>query len=65
MPDLILFSLFLFCVGFGSQYDWLSLDDGLKEAKDNGKPVMVLIHKSWCGACKGNKIYPIWINKNI
>jgi protein-disulfide reductase (glutathione) len=48
---------FTFYSGFGSQYEWLSLSDGLKEAKENGKPVMVLIHKSWCGACKGNEAY--------
>ncbi|XP_065344138.1 thioredoxin domain-containing protein 12-like [Cloeon dipterum] len=41
--------------GFGSKYLWHSLDDGLLAARDSGKPAMVLIHKSWCGACKALK----------
>jgi hypothetical protein len=38
--------------GFGDNYDWKSLDAGIAEAEASGKPAMVVIHKSWCGACK-------------
>ncbi|XP_063225887.1 thioredoxin domain-containing protein 12-like [Bacillus rossius redtenbacheri] len=41
--------------GFGNQFDWLSLSDGLQIAKSDNKPLMLLIHKSWCGACKALK----------
>eukprot|EP00754_Rhynchopus_humris_P035201 Rhum_TRINITY_DN16747_c0_g1::Rhum_TRINITY_DN16747_c0_g1_i1::g.164242::m.164242/K05360/TXNDC12; protein-disulfide reductase (glutathione) len=38
--------------GFGEDYDWFALADGLEEAKNTGKPLMILQHKSWCGMCK-------------
>ncbi|XP_059483751.1 thioredoxin domain-containing protein 12-like isoform X2 [Neocloeon triangulifer] len=41
--------------GFGSQYDWHSLEDGYVEAEKTGKPIMFVMHKSWCGACKALK----------
>ena len=34
--------------GFGDKIDWVTLD----EAKQLKKPIMLVIHKSWCGACK-------------
>ncbi|KAI5724894.1 thioredoxin domain-containing protein 12-like [Diaphorina citri] len=37
--------------GFGGHINWKSLDAGLQAAKTSGKPLMVLIHKSYCAAC--------------
>mmetsp|Transcript_35900 Transcript_35900/g.49173 ORF Transcript_35900/g.49173 Transcript_35900/m.49173 type:complete len:160 (+) Transcript_35900:190-669(+) len=42
--------------GFNDQIDWWNnLDDAMKEIKETKKPGIVLIHKSWCGACKNLK----------
>lgn len=42
--------------GFGSKYVWAgSLDSGIQIATFHKKPVMVIIHKSWCSACKNLK----------
>ncbi|XP_046388732.1 thioredoxin domain-containing protein 12-like [Ischnura elegans] len=41
--------------GLGKDYNWLSLEDGLLQAKNQKKPLMLVIHKSWCGACKALK----------
>ncbi|GBP59454.1 Thioredoxin domain-containing protein 12 [Eumeta japonica] len=39
--------------GFGSQYVWAgSLESGIQIGANHRKPVMVIIHKSWCPACK-------------
>ncbi|XP_071454731.1 thioredoxin domain-containing protein 12-like [Hetaerina americana] len=41
--------------GLGTNYSWHSLEDGILKAKTSRKPLMLVIHKSWCGACKALK----------
>ncbi|XP_042242145.1 thioredoxin domain-containing protein 12-like [Homarus americanus] len=41
--------------GLGESYDWHTLQDGLKISQETRKPLMLIIHKSWCGACKAFK----------
>ncbi|ESO89682.1 hypothetical protein LOTGIDRAFT_234262 [Lottia gigantea] len=38
--------------GWNDKIDWVKLEDGLKISQTEQKPLMIVIHKSWCGACK-------------
>ena len=38
--------------GFGSEYAWVSWSEAKSVASQQNKPIMVILHKSWCGACK-------------
>ncbi|KAK5965861.1 ThioredoXin Domain Containing protein [Trichostrongylus colubriformis] len=39
--------------GFRTDIDWVHWDNAIGVAKDLNKPIFLLIHKTWCGACKG------------
>lgn len=42
--------------GFGHNYIWAnSLESGIQIATNHRKPGMIIIHKSWCSACKNLK----------
>ncbi|XP_050719235.1 thioredoxin domain-containing protein 12-like [Eriocheir sinensis] len=41
--------------GLGEQYEWHTLEEGLEISRETGKPLMFIIHKSWCGACRAFK----------
>lgn len=38
--------------GYGDQIAWRSLDKGLKEAAALGRPLMLVVHASWCPRCR-------------
>jgi protein-disulfide reductase (glutathione) len=41
--------------GWGDEIEWRIFQEGLEESQSRNKPMMVLFHKSWCGACKALK----------
>jgi protein-disulfide reductase (glutathione) len=38
--------------GWNDRIAWRGLDEGLREAKQTGMPVMMVVHTSWCGNCQ-------------
>lgn len=41
--------------GFNDDIAWRTLDEGLAEAKAQGRPLMLVVHASWCSSCKALK----------
>ncbi|VDK88610.1 unnamed protein product [Onchocerca ochengi] len=41
--------------GFGEDIDWVKWEDAVEMAMEVDKPIFLLIHKSWCHACKALK----------
>jgi len=44
-----------FSHGWGDDIAWVSLEKGREISATENKPLMVIIHKTWCGACKSLK----------
>jgi len=38
--------------GYGDQIAWRGLDEGLAEAAKLGRPLMLVVHASWCPRCR-------------
>jgi len=38
--------------GWGDNIPWMELEAGIEKAKEEKKPLMLIIHKTWCGACQ-------------
>ncbi|TMS36447.1 hypothetical protein L596_003606 [Steinernema carpocapsae] len=41
--------------GFGDEVEWVQWDNAISIAMDLNKPILLLVHKTWCGACKALK----------
>jgi len=41
--------------GWNENINWVKLEEGEKLAQTSKQPMMLVIHKSWCGACKALK----------
>jgi protein-disulfide reductase (glutathione) len=41
--------------GFGDAIAWRSLEEGLAESRAEGRPMMLVVHASWCSQCKALK----------
>lgn len=38
--------------GFGDKIAWRGLDEGLREAAAEGRPILLVVHAAWCPRCK-------------
>jgi protein-disulfide reductase (glutathione) len=45
----------MYCIGFGDEINWIPWTDAERLARELNKPIYLLIHKSWCRACKALK----------
>jgi protein-disulfide reductase (glutathione) len=41
--------------GFGDKINWIKFEESANVALKTSKPIFLLIHKSWCGACQNLK----------
>ena len=41
--------------GFAPKYDWVPHPEAVATATATGKPIMYLVHKTWCGAHLANE----------
>lgn len=41
--------------GFGDTIAWRGLDEGLSEARKLARPLMLVVHASWCSQCRALK----------
>jgi len=47
--------------GLGGDIEWIAWADAKQVAREKGKPLMVIVHKSYCPACKSLKS---WFSKS-
>ena len=40
-------------LGYGDDIDWIPWETAIETALEVDKPIFLLIHKTWCHACKG------------
>lgn len=45
-------NIFVKIVGFGEDIDWVKWDESVETALEQNKPIFLLIHKTWCHACR-------------
>ncbi|CAD5234440.1 unnamed protein product [Bursaphelenchus xylophilus] len=41
--------------GFGDDIEWVKWEDAIEKSLEVNKPIFLLIHKTWCHACKSLK----------
>ncbi len=41
--------------GWNDQIAWRGLEEGLREAKQTGRPLMMVVHTQWCPKCRALK----------
>jgi protein-disulfide reductase (glutathione) len=49
--------------GWNDDIAWRGLDEGLREAKQSGMPMMLVVHTDWCGNCQ--KLKPTFASKRL
>lgn len=49
--------------GWGDHIAWRHLDEGLAEAERSGRPLMLVVHASWCSQCK--RLKPAFKDKEL
>jgi protein-disulfide reductase (glutathione) len=49
--------------GWNDAIAWRGLDEGLREAKQSGMPLMLVVHTDWCGNCQ--KLKPTFKDRRL
>jgi protein-disulfide reductase (glutathione) len=49
--------------GWNDDIAWRALDEGLREAKQSGMPLMLVVHTDWCGNCQ--KLKPTFASQRL
>jgi thioredoxin-related protein len=52
MKKLIVILFLLSSVAFAKNPQWKKFDEGMKQAKQSGKKVLIDVYTEWCGWCK-------------
>ena len=49
--------------GYGDKIAWRGLSEGFTEAAAQGKPIMLVVHASWCPRCKA--LQPVFFDPTL